>query len=66
MFLNSFDIENINNIYNAKKKTPYQKLYDIYSLFENNEQLKIKLIDYKIKYDKKNQERTQIQTRLKQ
>lgn len=66
MFLNSFDIENINNIYNAKKKTPYQKLHDIYYLFENNEQLKIKLIDYKIKYDKKNQERTQLQTRLKQ
>lgn len=48
------------------KKTPYQKLYDIYSLFETNEQLKVKLIDYKLKYDKKSQKRTQLQTRLKQ
>ena len=66
MFLNSFDIENINNIYNAKKKTPYQKLYEIYELFEKDNQLKIKLNDYRVKYDIKNQKRIQLQSHLKQ
>ena len=66
MFLNSFDIENINNIYNAKKKTPYQKLYNIYELFENDEQLSTKLKDYKIKYEAKNEKRIYFQNKLKE
>lgn len=64
MFLNSFDIENIENIHNAKKKTPYQKLYDIYSLFENNEQLEAKLNEFKTTYNKKNEKRMYLQDKI--